>query len=349
MNISNILKSLQELFEQTPILTTVVGSYPAPPWLLAYPTKSNLRDAMLSVLKIQELAGIDVITDGELGRFDVNHPETQGMIEYYVLPLKGVETTFSAEDLERFRSEERSRFREQPPGVVRGKIEAGTLNLPSDYRRVAGMTAKPLKFTVTSPYMLAQLLIDQYYGSKETLAWDIAEVLRDQVSKIDAAVIQIDEAHLTGHADDWTWAVKVINRVLSGVKGEKAVHLCFGNYGGQTIQKGYWKSLVPFLNELDAGHVVLEFARRGYQELEDLKEVKSELKLGIGVIDIKDNEVESAEEVAQRIQHAVHVLGEERVKWVHPDCGLWMLHRSVAERKLHALVKGRNQFLRGTS
>ena len=67
---------------EAPIRTSVVGSYPVPAWLAAMPSAPNLRDAMMAVLKTQELAGIDVISDGELSRFDVNHPETNGMIDY---------------------------------------------------------------------------------------------------------------------------------------------------------------------------------------------------------------------------------------------------------------------------
>jgi len=80
-------------------------------------------------------------------------------------------------------------------------------------------------------------------------------------------------------------------------------------------------------------------------ELEVFRDVKPELKLGIGVVDIKDNEVETPDEIARRIEHAVKVLGVERLRWVHPDCGLWMLHRSIADRKLVALVQGRNLYL----
>ena len=72
------------------IQTTVVGSYPVPAWLAAYPSATHLRDAILVVLKTQELAGIDVVADGELSRFDVNHPDTNGMIDYFVRPLGGV-------------------------------------------------------------------------------------------------------------------------------------------------------------------------------------------------------------------------------------------------------------------
>jgi 5-methyltetrahydropteroyltriglutamate--homocysteine methyltransferase len=88
----------------------------------------------------------------------------------------------------------------------------------------------------------------------------------------------------------------------------------------------------------------LEFARRGYDELTVFRDLKPSLALGIGVVDIKDNEVETAELIAQRIEHAVRVLGPERIRWVHADCGFWMLPRSVADRKMRTLVDGKNLF-----
>jgi 5-methyltetrahydropteroyltriglutamate--homocysteine methyltransferase len=133
--------------------------------------------------------------------------------------------------------------------------------------------------------------------------------------------------------------------MLSGGRPLRAVHLCFGNYGGQTIQKGTWKALIAFLNELHVDHLVLELARRPDSDLEALKQVRPEISLGLGVIDIKVNVVESPDEVARRIEKAEKVLGEGRVGWAHPDCGFWMLHRSVAERKIAALVQGRDLYL----
>ena len=120
--------------------------------------------------------------------------------------------------------------------------------------------------------------------------------------------------------------------------------MCFGNYGGQVVQKGTYEKLIQFLNQLDVDHVVLEMARRPEHELPMLADVKPEIGLGIGVIDIKDNVVETPEEVARRIELAVNQLGEERIRYVHPDCGFWMLPRSVADAKMQNLVKGRNLF-----
>jgi 5-methyltetrahydropteroyltriglutamate--homocysteine methyltransferase len=301
-----------------------------------------LRDALLVVLKTQELAGLDVISDGELSRFDVNHPETNGMIEYFIRPLAGIWPAVGREQLAAFRAKAGMSFRTQPAGVVTEKIGEGTLNLGAAWEGMKGLTTRPLLFTVTSPYMLAKTLLDAHYGDLRALAMDLAEVLRRQVAGIDAAVVQVDEAHLTGHAEDAGWVHEPINRVLGGVRGEKAVHLCFGNYGGQSIQRGFWRNLLTFLNALDADHLVLEFARRGYDELDVFKELRPGLALGVGVVDIKDNEVETADQIAERISRAVSVLGPERVRWVHPDCGFWMLPRSVADRKMAALVAGRD-------
>ena len=74
------------------------------------------------------------------------------------------------------------------------------------------------------------------------------------------------------------------------------------------------------------------------------RDLKPEISLGLGVVDIKDNEVETADDLARRIEGAVELLGAERIKWVHPDCGFWMLQRSVADRKMTALVAGRDAF-----
>lgn len=329
---------------QPKIKTTVVGSYPVPSWLVGDSSRVVLRDAILTVLKTQELAGLDVISDGELARFDPGHPETNGMIDYFVSRLDGVRTRFTLSDLDRFRSDKGLDYRTVPAGIVDEKIGAGTLNLPGDFDWMRRLTACPVKFTCTGPHMLAKVLTNRHYPGTPQLAMDLATVLRRQLEAIDAAVVQLDEANISGHPEDSPWAAEAINHVLDGMRAEKAVHICFGNYGGQSVQKGFWRDLIPFLNSLRVDHLVLEFARRGYGELSDLLELDPKIGLGIGVVDIKDNEVETPDLIARRIEQIVRTLGEERLHYIHPDCGLWMLHRSVADRKLQTLVQGRNLF-----
>src|SRR5882672_2977501 len=119
------------------ILTTVVGSYPIPDWLAALPSEQALIDATSVVFKVQELAGIDVVADGELYRFDVNHPDTNGMIEYFVRPLAGIRTQLGRSDCDRFARLEQMRFRRKPAAAVVGPLGEGGLNLLSDCEMAA--------------------------------------------------------------------------------------------------------------------------------------------------------------------------------------------------------------------
>ncbi len=328
----------------SPIRTTLVGSYPVPAWVLNTPTRTTLHDALKVVVKTQELAGLDVLVDGELGRFDANHPETNGMIEYFLRPMAGLSMELTQEEIREFHAQEHMYFRTQPAAVVRDDLGEGTLDLVSDYHRFAALTTHPVKFTVTSPYMLAKTLFDQYYDSLYDLSMALAEVLAKAIRALEADIIQVDEANLPGNPEDADWAYEPINLVLDAISRESALHLCFGNYGGQQIQTGFWADLMPFLNRLHVDTLLLEFARRGYDELEAFRELKPEIAMGIGVLDIKDLEIESPTVVARRLEQAVNCVGEERIGWIHPDCGFWMLPRNVADGKMQNLVKGRDLF-----
>jgi 5-methyltetrahydropteroyltriglutamate--homocysteine methyltransferase len=327
------------------ILTTVVGSYPLPDWLRRAPSEQALLDATRVVIATQERAGIDLVCDGELYRFDVNHPETNGMIEYFVRPMSGVRGDIAFSEWLDYSKGAGMRFRTRPPGVVQGPIGAGTLNLKLPCARAKALAGKPFKFTVTGPHMLAKTLHDRHYGSAEKLAHAVADVLAEQVKHLNAEVVQLDEANLPGHADEWKWAAAAINRVLKNVKTKAAVHLCFGNYGGQSIQKGTWAKLLDYLNALKVDHVVMETAHRPAQELAVFKDLRRDIGFGLGVIDVKRTEIESPSEVARAIETAEKMLGKGRVKYIHPDCGFWMLPRNVADGKIAALAKGRDLYL----
>ncbi len=296
------------------------------------------------VLKTQELAGIDVIADGELNRFNPSHPETNGMIDYFVSQMDGIRTRFSISDIQKFRADAGVAYRTDPAAIVTGEIGEGTLNLPRDYEFTKSLTQSKLKFTCTGPHMLTKVLTDRHYRNYEKCAMAIADVLRKQLESVPAEVVQIDEANISGHPEDREWAILAINHVLDGIVGERGVHICFGNYGGQSVQKGFWKDLMPFLNGLHCNHLILEFARRGYGELEAFKELNPKIGLGLSVVDIKDNGIESPDLIASRLEHATNILGPGRIPYVHPDCGFWMLQRSVADGKMKALVAGRNLF-----
>ena len=326
------------------IKTTVVGSYPVPDWLVAAPSEQGLVDATRVVIATQEQAGVDVVCDGELYRFDLDHPETNGMIEYFVRPMKGVRYNMTFDEVMAYRALPGMRFRTRPPGVVDGLVSSGTLDLPMACQRAAVLATNTFKFTVTGPHMLAKTLLNRHYEGTPELAHALADVLAEQVSYLDADIVQIDEANLPGHPDEWEWAAAAMNKVLDAVKTTPAVHLCFGNYGGQSVQSGTWEQLMRYLNALHADHVVLECAHRPPEELAVFKDLKPEIGFGLGVVDIKATEVESADAVARAIERAEALLGRGRVKYIHPDCGFWMLKRPIADAKIRVLSQGRDRY-----
>jgi 5-methyltetrahydropteroyltriglutamate--homocysteine methyltransferase len=332
------------MVENPRIRTTTVGSYPVPDWLVAAPSEQGLIDATRVVLSTQEHSGIDLVCDGELYRFDINHPETNGMIEYFVRPMSGVRTELSFAEISAYRQRDEMRFRTRPPGVVEAAIGSGTLDLPDACARAKALATKPFKFTITGPHMLSKTLLDSHYGSTEEVCHAIAEVLAEQVRDVDADVVQLDEANLPGHPEEWQWASAAINKVLGAVRGTPAVHLCFGNYGGQTVQKGTWDKLIGYLNSLEADHIVMENAHRPADELNAFRDLKPEIGFGLGVVDVKATTVESADDIARSIERAEKVLGAGRARYIHPDCGLWMLKRPIADAKIATLAAGRDLY-----
>ena len=327
--------------------TTVVGSYPVPEWLKASPSPAALQDAIRLVLDVQERAGVDVIGDGELGRWDLRRREPAGMVERFVRPMSGVQSGLTRSQREGFLADPVTAYRANAPGVVVDELGDGALDLLREFQQARALTSHPLKFTLTSPYMLAKVVVDDHYHDLERLTMAFADVLARQLKGIDAAVIQVDEPHLPGHPDHNRLAAAAINRVLDAAdKGvSRAVHLCFGNFGGQMIQQGDYRKLIEFLNLLNCDHVVLETTRRSDREIESLQQIDERIGLGLGVIDVKDLQVESASDVASRIEALADLLGVDRLQYVHPDCGLQVLPGPIADGKLRALVAGRNLFV----
>src|SRR4051794_36067502 len=111
------------------IKTTVVGSYPLPDWLGAPPPEQAPEGGMRGVLHTPGTAGIDLVCDGELYRFDLNHPETNGMIEYFTRPMDGIRNDIGFTEWLAYSKGAGMKFRARPPGVVQGAVSAGTLNL----------------------------------------------------------------------------------------------------------------------------------------------------------------------------------------------------------------------------
>jgi len=324
--------------------TSVVGSFPLPKWLTRTASQEAILDAIKATIKDQENVGLELISDGEIHRSLFYHEKTNGMIDHYAERLAGISTERPRALLERMRNDPELAYRDEPAGVVVGEIDHGLLDLRGEFERSRKLTKHPLKFTFTGPHMLSRVLINDHYPDRRALAFAIASVLSEQVKDIHADFIQIDEASIGGHPQDLEWAIEAINIVERAIPGRSGIHICYGNYGGQIVQKGNYEALLPKLLELEVDQFVLEFARRGYDELAHFAKYDSRIEIGLGVIDIKDLQIETPDGVAKRIETGASIIGAERLAVV-PDCGLWMLPRSVALGKLASLVKGRDMFL----
>ena len=327
------------------ILTTTVGSYPVPDWLAALPSEQALLDATRVVFNLQRQAGIDLPTDGELYRFDVNHPDTNGMIEYFVHQFGGMRREVGPARDGGVPRESGNAVSQQARRVSSpARSPKASLNLPEDCARAASVAGGPFKFTLTSPYMLARTLLDEHYHDFAELTLAIADALAAQVA--DSGL-----------------------RLRAGGRGEHsrqsgrrpARRRSHQPRAGCRARRESGAFLFRQLRRADDSKRRLGGADFISQPLRDRPSrartraspaVRSRraqggatrIGIGLGVVDIKVNHIETPEEIARAIERAEKVLGPDRVRYVHPDCGFWMLKRSVADRKIAALVKGRDLY-----
>ena len=327
------------------IRTTVVGSYPVPEWLVAAPSEQALIDATRVVIATQEAAGVDVVCDGELYRFDINHPETNGMIEYFVRPMQGVRYEMTFDEVMAYRSLPGCASAPARPASSTARCRAGrsTCRSPASGRKA--LATHTFKFTVTGPHMLAKTLLDRHYADTPELAHAIADVLAEQVR---AARRRRRPARRGEPARPprgmGVGGVGDQPRARRGARRRRRCTCASATTAGRASSSGTWEKLMRYLNALHADHVVLECAHRPPDELAVFKDLKPEIGFGLGVIDIKATEVESADEVARAIERAEQTLGAGRVRYIHPDCGFWMLKRPIADAKIRALARGRDLF-----
>jgi 5-methyltetrahydropteroyltriglutamate--homocysteine methyltransferase len=316
--------------------TTVVGSYSIPEWLERVKTDyfqrrisrdylDQIHDVVIkAALKDQELAGIDVVSDGELRR--------DNMIDHFTSRLPGVEIDHRAKPY----------FYDYYESVVRHRLPAGPLHLVDEFTFVRQNTDRPIKFSVTGPFSLMRRIQNEFYGSDRELAHDIARVMNLELKALVAAgadYIQADEPYFSGFPEDIGWGVDVINVLFEGVQARKGLHICYGNRYGKPNFEGNYRYLFPAILDAQVDQLTLEFARKGFDDLDLLKQYDFPFELGVGVIDVKSADVEQPEEVARRVRRVLEYLPPERV-FVNPDCGLRHVPQDAALAKLKAMVEG---------
>jgi 5-methyltetrahydropteroyltriglutamate--homocysteine methyltransferase len=329
------------------LVTTVVGSYPQPEWLIdrqrlgdRLPPRVRARelwrvpepfleeaqdDATRLAVQDQERAGVDVITDGEMRR--------ESYSNRFATALDGVDLDNPGVALDRTGHEN------VVPKVVgpirrRGPVEV------RDVEFLRSLTDRRIKITVPGPFTMTQQAQNDHYVDERALALAYAETVNEELRDLKAAgadVVQIDEPYLQARPEPArAYAVEAINRALEGIQGDTVLHTCFG-YAHIVHDRpsGY-----PFLAELDAcaaTHLSLEAAQPSL-DAQVLRALPGKT-IVLGVLDLGSSEAETPEVVAARIRRALEVVEPERLV-VAPDCGMKYLSRELAFRKLEAMVAG---------
>lgn len=316
--------------------TTMVGSYSMPGWLERMKTdyfarrisRSDLDDIHDTVVKAavkdQEIAGLDIVTDGELRR--------DNMIDYFIERLPGVQIDRSSKKF----------YYDFYDSEVVGKIPMASLGLVQDFKFLMEFTERVPKICITGPHSLTKRIRNKHYPSEAALATDIARVMNmelKELAKAGARMIQIDEPYYSGFPEDLDWGIGVLNVLVDGVDAKIAVHICYGNRYGKPSWEGSYRYLFPRILDAHIQQLSLEFARRGGEDLELFREFNVPFELGAGIIDVKTHLAETPEIVAQRIRKVLEFVPAERVV-ILPDCGLFHVPRDVAFAKLRAMVQG---------
>jgi 5-methyltetrahydropteroyltriglutamate--homocysteine methyltransferase len=283
--------------------------------------------ARKAAIKDQEVAGIDIVSDGEVQR--------DNMIDYFAERLPGVQVDLSSK---RF-------YYDFYESVVRSKLATGSLGIADEVRFLKKFTARAAKISISGPHTLVKRIRDEHYSSEDAFALDLARVMNSELREMvraGATHIQIDEPYYSGFPEDLAWAIKAVNTMVDGVDANITLHICYGNRYGKPSFEGSYRYLFPLVLGAKVNTVSLEFARRGEDDLQLFKEFQPPFALGLGVIDVKTHDVESSGIVADRIRRALNVIPADKLV-INPDCGCVHLPREVAFSKLSAMADGARQ------
>ena len=323
--------------------TTIAGSLPKPEWLaepnkLWAPWKSQgeelaraKRDATLLAVKLQEDAGIDIVTEGEQAR--------QHFVHGFLEKIEGIDFAHKVEMGIR-----KDRYKAMVPQVVaplrlKGRVHA-------DEARVARThTTRKLKFTLPGPMTIIDTIADQYYGDRVKMAFAFAELLNEEARALQADgvdVIQFDEPAFNVYIDEVSdWGIKALERAAEGLNCATAVHICYG-YGikantdwKETLGSEWrqYEDIFPAIAASPIQQVAIE-CRNSRVPLE-LRALLKGKDVAIGAIDA----VETPDEVAATIETVMKHVPAERII-ASTNCGMAPMRRDIAIAKLDALGKG---------
>ena len=331
------------------LATSLVGSYAQPDWLIdrarldeRLPPRVRARelwriapehleeaqdDATALAVADQLRAGVDIVTDGEMRR--------ESYSNRFANALEGIDLDRPGEAMDRT-------GKPVPVPRVVGPVRRRAAVEVQHIAFLRSLTDKPIKVTLPGPFTMTQQAQNDYYPDEATLALAYADAVNEELRALFAAgvdIVQLDEPYVQARPERARdYAVAAIDRALAGATGTTVLHVCFG-YGKHVANKprGY-----AFLGELDAcgaDEVSIECAQPRLES--DVLDALPSKRIHVGVIDLRDTTVESAEVVATRIRAALGRVPPERIV-VAPDCGMKYLPRDVARGKLENMVRGRD-------
>lgn len=326
--------------------TSTAGSLPKPSWL-AEPEKlwspwklagdelaAAKRDALLLTLKEQEVAGIDIISDGEQTR--------QHFVTTFIEHLDGVD--FEKRETVRIRD----RYDASVPTVI-GEVARSKPVFVEAAKFLRQHTQQPIKWALPGPMTMIDTLYDAHYQSREKLAWEFAKILNQEAKELEAAgvdIIQFDEPAFNVFFDDVNdWGIATLERAIEGLKCETAVHICYGygikaNTDWKKTLGSEWRQYEEFFPKLQQSTIdLISLECHNSHVPMDLLELIRGKKVMVGAIDVATNVIETPEEVAATLRKALQFVDAENL-YPCTNCGMAPLSREVANAKLRALSAG---------
>ncbi len=326
--------------------TSTAGSLPKPSWLAEPETIwspwrlegealiEGKQDALRVWLQEQQQAGIDIVSDGEQTR--------QHFVTTFIEHLNGV-------DFEQRKTVKiRDRYEASVPVVV-GPVSRQKPVFVEDAKFLRSQTKQPIKWALPGPMTMIDTLYDDYYKSREELAWEFAIILNQEAKELEAAgvdIIQFDEPSFNVFFDEVnSWGIAALERAIEGLKCETAVHICYGygikaNTDWKKTLGSEWRQyeeVFPRLQKSNIDIISLE-CQNSHVPIELLELIRGK-KIMLGAIDVATNEIETPEEVAATLRRALQFVDADKL-YPSTNCGMAPLSRAVARGKLHALSAG---------
>ena len=326
--------------------TSTAGSLPKPLWLAEPETlwspwklagdelQHGKCDALRIALQEQQLAGIDIVSDGEQTR--------QHFVTTFIEHLNGVD--FEKRQTVRIRD----RYDASVPTVV-GPVSRTKPVFVEDAKFLRQQTDKPIKWALPGPMTMIDTLYDAHYRDRETLAFEFAKILNEEAKELEAAgvdIIQFDEPAFNVFFDEVNqWGITALERAIEGLKCETAVHICYGygikaNTDWKKTLGSEWRQYEEIFPKLQQSSIdIISLECHNSRVPMELLELVRGKKVMVGAIDVANHAIETPEEVAATLRHALKFVDADKL-YPCTNCGMAPLPRQVARGKLAALAAG---------